>query len=151
MSPDQDRTVSLVERLTIHGLVGLTGAVILWDTASLSGASAIFPRAIGAALICLAAISAVYAFRIRSPTTEEVGLAMGLSALVLLALYIWTSVRIGFVTSSLWFVPALALLGGERRAVHIALLTIGFVLAVLIVFEVLFKQPLPPELILGEL
>lgn len=146
---DRDHGVSRTERLIMHGGVGITGVVILWDTAALTGASAIFPRAIGGALVVVAIISAITALKTGRKESDEASLAKGLPGLVLLALYVFGSVQLGFLTSALWFIPALSLLGGERRPGYIALLTAGFIALMFLVFVLLFNQQLPPEFVLG--
>lgn len=151
MSRQTDQSVSLFERLTIFALVGVLGGVILWDAASLSGASAYFPRAVGGLTILISLVSAGAALRQTRSRTEEAPLRRGIPALLILAFYIYSASWIGFLSSLIWFVPAMAVLGGEKRLLRITLLTVCFGLAVFLVFGVLFNQPLPPELILGEL
>lgn len=145
------KQASLPERLASHGLVALAGGIILWDTGSYSGASAYFPRTVGGALVALSAISSVVAFRKPAKDGSEAPLNRGIPGLILLFAYIWISQYVGFLTSTIWFVPALALLGGERRWAYFAILTAGFAAALFLVFVMLFKQPLPPELIFGEI
>ena len=143
--------MSLPERLAVHALVGIGGAVVLLDSASLVMASGYFPAAIGVALVALSAVSMVSALSAGPLTTDEAPLGLGIAGLAMLFVFIWSSSQIGFLTSSLWMLPAMALLGGDRRWGRIALLTGAFVILAWIVFGLVFAQTFPPELILGEL
>ncbi|MCF8481707.1 MAG: tripartite tricarboxylate transporter TctB family protein [Rhodospirillum sp.] len=139
------------ERLLVHALVALGGAVILWETASLSSDSATFPGAVGLGLILFSVISAIATLRSVSAPTVEAPLVQGMIGLALLGAYVGSTVLAGFLTSALWFLPAMALVGGERRRSWLVAASAGFVLLAFVVFRLVFAQPFPPELILGEI
>ena len=75
---------------------------------------------------------------------------MGLAGLLLLGVFIWSAQTIGFLTSALWFLPAMAILGGERRWLRLGLMTSGFVFIAYLTFHQLLAQSLPSEFILLE-
>lgn len=146
----RENPVSLPERLTVTALVASGGAVVLWQASSFPGASGYFPTAIGLSVIILSAISAVWTVSAGSFVVEEARLGTGLTGLLLLGAFIWSAQNIGFLTSALWFLPAMAIVGGERRWFRLALMTLGVVFAAWLIFHQLFSRPLPPEFILLE-
>lgn len=144
------KPVRRLERLAVNALVLLGGVVILRDAVSLSAQSSHFPTFIGTALIVLSLLSAGATLRHGETSTDEAALATGCAALLLLGLFIFSASHIGFITSTIWFLPALALLGGERKWGRLAIMTLGFTLLVYVTFKLVFAQSLPVELILGE-
>lgn len=145
-----EQRVGLAERLIAHGLVLAGGAVILWETASLSSQSARFPTLIGWGLIVLSLLSMAATLRARAVWTEEAPLTKGALGLGLLAGFVFSSQHAGFLTSVLWFLPAFALLAGERSASRLAVTTIAFTALAYLFFHLLFAQSLSAEWILGE-
>lgn len=146
-----EQRVGLLERLIVHALIIAGGVVILRETASLSDQSAYIPMFLGWGLIALSLLSAAATLRSAAPRiTDEAPLLKGGAALMLFAGFIYSSSHIGFLTSTLWFLPALAVLAGERRWLRLALMTIAFAIAAYLIFKLLFAQSLPTELILGE-
>lgn len=141
------KTVTRAERLAVSALVLLGGVVILRDAASLSAQSSYFPLFVGVALMVLSVISSVASWRHGDKPTDEAGLTMGIGGLLLLGLFIFSAARIGFLTSTLWFLPALAVLGGERHWVRLVIITAIFSALVYAIFTLIFAQSLPPELI----
>lgn len=144
--------VTASEKLAINLFVGCLGGLILWDSHTLQGDSAFFPVSIGIALIILSAISALHSVvrQTGASATEEASLGHGLAGLGLLALFVLSAAYLGFVTSSLWFLPAMAWLGGERTWPRIVVITLTFAVLISLLFHVLFSQTMPPELIFGE-
>ena len=145
-----EQRVELAERLIAHGLVIAGGAVILWQTASLSSQSARFPAFIGWGLVILSLLSMAVTLRGRAIRTEEAPLTKGGLGLGLLAGFVFSSHHAGFLTSMLWFLPAFALLAGERSTARLAVTTIAFVAVAYLFFHLLLAQSLPAEWILGE-
>ncbi|MFV0245119.1 MAG: tripartite tricarboxylate transporter TctB family protein [Qingshengfaniella sp.] len=145
------RRVGRSERLIVHALVLAGGVVILRDATSLSAQSAYFPIFVGWALILLSLISMAAALRTGPLPTDEAPFVTGALGLMLLGGFVFSSQTIGFLTSTLWFLPALALVGGERRVIRLGIMTLAFTALAYLVFTLLFAQPLPAELILGEI
>lgn len=146
----RENPVSLPERLAVTALVASGGAVVLWRASGFPGVSGYFPTAIGLSVMILSAISAVRTVGAGPFMVEEARLGTGLAGLSLLGVFIWSAQNIGFLTSALWFLPAMAILGGERRWLRLALMTLGVVFAAWLIFYQLFSRPLPPEFILLE-
>lgn len=63
--------------------------------------------------------------------------------------YIFLVSQIGYFTATVLFMPGLALLLGYRNPVVIAVVTIAFLLLIWVVFVVIFKRPLPTEILFG--
>lgn len=146
-----DVKVAAGERLAINLMIAAVGGVIVWDSQSLHGGSAYFPLTVGFALIALSVVSVIHLLRhFSASTTSEASLPLGIVGLVLAVLYLWSAQSIGFITSALWFLPLMALLGGERRWPFIAGMTLCFALLAWLVFGLVFAQTMPPELIFGE-
>ncbi|KAA0011988.1 hypothetical protein F0A17_11860 [Billgrantia pellis] len=147
-----DAKVTARERLATNIMVAGIGALILWDSASLTGASAYFPVAVGVSLIAFSAISAInQILRTRdSARTSEASLIHGLAGLALLGLFVASASAMGFLTSALWFLPAMAMLGGERHGWRVVLITLLFTLLAWLLFHLVFAQSMPPEFIFGE-
>lgn len=145
-----EEKVTASEQLAINLMVAAGGAVILWDGFSLPGNSAYFPVTVGAALIVLSLISAFHVIGKAAAITDEASLPRGLAGLALLVVFIWSAGSIGFLTSSLWFIPVMAVLGGERHWLRALLITFGFCLVAWLMFGLIFSQTMPPELIFGE-
>lgn len=146
-----DVKVTEGEKLTINLMVAAAGVVIVWDSQSLQGGSAYFPLTVGLALIILSVMSAIHLLRhFIGSKTSEASLPHGIAGLLLALLYLWSAQSIGFITSALWFLPLMAVLGGERRWRFIVGITLCFALLVWLVFGLVFAQTMPPELIFGE-
>lgn len=144
--------VTASEKLAINLFVAGLGGVFLWDSQSLQGGSAYFPISIGVALVILSALSALNTVMTKEggTSTEEASLVHGMAGLVLLGLFVLGATFLGFVTSSLWFLPAMAWLGGEKKWSRIGVITLTFAFLTTLLFHVLFSQTMPPELIFGE-
>lgn len=137
-----------LERLAVALAVALAGGVVVWDGARQAGASAYFPIAVGSAMIALSAVSVARLDR-ETRMTEEAPLFRGFVGLGMLAAFIFLAGQIGFLTASITFIPAMALLGGDRNFLRIAVGTVAFVIMAYVVFNLAFAQPFPAELILG--
>ncbi len=147
-----DVKVSASEQLAINVMVAGIGALILWDSASLEGGSAYFPLAVGLGLIGMSVVSAGYLLWRRSGDTRtgEATLFHGLAGLALLGGFVASAGQLGFLTSTLWFLPAMSILGGERNWWRVLLITLLFTLLAWVLFRGIFAQTLPPEWIFGD-
>lgn len=150
MSPASEHKVTVrpLERLAVCLVVALVGGIVVWDGFCQVGAGGYFPLAVGGAMIVLSAISILGMDRM-AMATDEAPLSKGIAGLVLLTAFIALAGNIGFLTASILFVPAMALLGGDRSVLRILVGTAAFVLVAYAVFNVAFSQPFPAELILG--
>lgn len=148
-----DVKVTTAEKLFTNVAVAGSGGLILWDSLSLQGGSAYFPVTVGIALIVFSLISGLAVIRNAAAVTmtSEASLLHGMAGLVLTAGFVWSASTFGFLTSTLWFLPAMAVLGGERHWLRIVLMTLGFSAIAWLVFGLVFAQTMPPELIFGEL
>ncbi len=146
--PYHGAQVGAGERLLVHAAVAALGGAVLWDSFSQQGASAYFPTAIGCGLILLSAVSALKVVP-RRLLTSEATLVKGLGGLALLAVFALLAGEAGFLSTALLFIPAMALLGGDRNVPRVALATVSFVALAYVVFHVVFAQSFPPEFILG--
>lgn len=147
-TPSSESTVQPRERLAVAIAIAALGGVIVWDGLRQTAASAYFPVAVGGAMIALSLIT-IAARDPESRATDEAPLRKGLPALVLLAGFIALAGAVGFLTASIAFIPAMALLGGDRNPMRIAIGTVAFIAAAYLVFHVILAQPLPAELVLG--
>ena len=146
--PTAGQMVQPRERLIVAILVALLGAIIVWDGSRQVAESAYFPYAVGGALVVLSLFT-LLGHRQQASATDEAPLKKGLAGLLLLAAFIWLAGSIGFLTSALWFIPAMAYLGGERRWLHIVIGTVLFDVLAYVVFHLIFSHPFPAELIFG--
>ncbi|SDU15276.1 tripartite tricarboxylate transporter TctB family protein [Stappia sp. ES.058] len=144
----EGNTVRPLERLAVALAVALAGGVVVFDGTRQAGASAYFPIAVGSAMIVLSAVSVAGLGR-DLRFTDEAPLLKGFAGLVLLAAFIGLSGQIGFLTASLAFIPAMAVLGGDRNVVRVVVGTLAFVVMAYVVFHLALAQPFPAELILG--
>ncbi|OCW59578.1 tripartite tricarboxylate transporter TctB family protein [Hoeflea olei] len=151
VEPDQAQgnVVRPLERLATSLAVALIGGVIIWDGARQTGESAYFPIAVGGAMVALSAITIAKLDR-ATRFSDEAPLAKGFAGLVMLGLFIWLAGHVGFLTSSLLLIPAMALLGGDRNVLRMTIGTIAFVGLAYLVFNLALSQPLPAELIFGD-
>jgi hypothetical protein len=137
-----------LERLAVTLAIATVGAIVVWDGTRQAGASSYFPIAIGLAIVALSGISLAKVGREKRPT-DEAPLMKGFVGLAMLAVFIGLSSQVGFLTASLAFIPAMAVLGGDRSFPRIAIGTAAFIIMAYLVFELAFAQPLPADLIFG--
>ena len=134
----------------LAALLGLiVGGTFLFLSQSL-GNGGMFPRAVAGIMIAASLGLLVKSFVRPSaiaPMTREAMLRVTV-AVVLTLLYIVGVAKLGFVTSSLIFIPATAYALGLKRHVMIAVSTVLFVVFVHLLFKAIFGTPLPPDLIL---
>ncbi len=132
------------------GLVLVAFSVFAWrEAVAIRGAAAFFPMAIIAAL---GFFSLVYLVRsvLAGRQTETVfeRWRIFVAALVISLIYINAVVHVGYITSTVFFIPVLAWVIGFRRPAYIALTTLIYLVCVYFMFEVVFRRPLPSEMLL---
>ncbi|GHC28288.1 tripartite tricarboxylate transporter TctB family protein [Aidingimonas halophila] len=146
-----------MNRLTfecVSGLVVLAASVAgLVESLSFNKQSAILPVAVTALACALSTIwlvTSAVAFlrgsgeRIELDTREIMKLIM----ILLTALaYVYLMVLIGFFTTTLIVVPALAFMAGYRNAKVLTAATVGFVVILYGVFRGLLSVPLPDDIL----
>lgn len=138
---------------TIAALILVSFAVFTWIQASaISGGAGIFPRLI---VYVLAFFSLVYLVRsiavARAGTQVFEDIGIFLILLVASVIYINCVTYVGYVTSSLIFIPLMAWMIGFRRPLYILAVTLIYMASVYLLFEVVFGRPLPSELLLETL
>lgn len=124
-------------------LLALTGAAWL-ETGTIPGEARLFPRLVLAVMAVLSVAMLVRSFARRAETGAFVQAPGALAiTLGLAVVYIAAVEVIGYFAATALFVPGLALALGLRRKRLLALTTVGFVVAVYLVFVVVFGRPLP--------
>lgn len=150
MTEKQSRTggVGAIERLLTTGAVAIIGGAILWDSAAYQGGSRFFPVAIGGGLLVLSGVSALAHRRERHPT-DEANLPIMAFGMALLAAFIFLASRGGFLSCTLLFIPAMALLGGYRNIPVLVIATLSFVALAYVVFVIGLGVSLPADILWG--
>ncbi len=114
------------------------------------GGAELFPRGVSAIMMICSAL--LFIRGLRNPTTGErmaADAVLRVAAVILLTIiYILAVDNIGFVTSSVVFIPLTAYVLGVRNYLMIGLSTFIFVFGVAFLFRQVFYVPLPPELLL---
>lgn len=139
------------ERLIVTVIVGLFGAVVFWEGTRQVGDSAVYPLVVGGAIMVMSFFSILGIWLKPLLFTDEAPLKTGFLGLALVGVFIALSATIGFLTTSLLFLPTMAYLGGERRKLAILAGTMAFVVGAYLIFNLILSHPLPAELIFGEL
>ena len=124
--------------------LGLAVAIL---SRSYSGATGNYPMALGAIMALLGVIVAGKAFRAANSNKREliqapIKFTIAIGACVV---YLALLVPLGFYTASVLLMLVLPYLLGFRNPVYLALVTMGFVAIVFIVFTVVLEKPLPTE------
>ena len=130
--------------------VSLAGLVEAW---SYSGQSGLLPRAVLVAAVFLSLVWCLQSLRAMRADGERIviekpRLARFGALLLGGALYVLGIAWVGFFTSTIIIVPAIAISLGYRNWTVILLSTLGFVVVLYAVFRLLLGIPLPDELIL---
>lgn len=131
-------------------LIFALSAAFFYMAGAYHGGAEVFPRAVSGVMMLASAI--LFFKGLRQPSTVErfepgaAGRVVGV--IVLTILYMVAVGAIGFVTSSLVFVPVTAYWLGIRNYPMIGITTVVFVALVALLFRRLFQVPLPRELIL---
>ncbi len=131
----------------VAGMVLVGFSLFAWnEAAAISGAAAMFPTGVIAVLLFF---SVVYLLRaiFRGRATEPMFPHVGLFAVVLVGSLAYTQlvVTIGYVTSTVLFIPLISWLIGFRRPVYIAVVTVVYVATADLLFEVAFNRPMPED------
>lgn len=127
----------------------------LFESLGFRGQGAIMPVTVTALASALSTIwlatSAVAVVRGTGKVVELDGREVGRFVVLCFAAvaYVYLMSRIGFFTTTILVVPALASIGGYRNAKVLAAATIGFVIVIYGVFRGLLSVPLPDDLILS--
>lgn len=132
------------------GLVLVAFSVFAWREASMiRGAASFFPSLVIGAL---GIFSLIYLTRsVLAGRPEEPVFVRGwvfVAALAISLVYVNAVAHIGYVTSTVVFIPVLAWVIGFRRPVYLAVTTVGYIICVYVMFELVFRRPLPSELLL---
>lgn len=132
------------------GLVLVAFSVFAWrEAASIRGDAALFPSAI---IAVLGFFSLAYLVRSvlagREVETVFERWWIFVAALAISLIYVNAVVYIGYVTSTVFFIPVLAWVIGFHRPVYIIVTTVVYLLCVYFMFEVVFRRPLPSEMLL---
>ena len=124
-------------------------AAFFFIAGNYSGGAEIFPRGVAAIMMICSVILFVRGLR-SSAEGERMSRDAVLrvtAVIVLTGIYIVAVQFVGFITSSLIFVPLTSYFLGVRNYVLIGVTTIVFVGLVSFLFLKVFQVPLPPELI----
>ncbi len=132
------------------GLMLVAFSVFAWrEAASIRGDAAFFPSAI---IVALGFFSLVYLVRsvAAGRRTEAVFERWWIfvAALAISLIYANAVAYVGYVTSTVVFIPVMAWVIGFRRPAYIAVTTLVYLLCVYFMFEVVFRRPLPSEMLL---
>lgn len=132
------------------GLVLLAFTVFAWREASaIRGPAAFFPSVIIGAL---GALSLIYLTRsVLAGRSGEAMFERGFVFVAVLGLslvYVYAVAHVGYVSSTLVFIPALAWVIGFRRPTYLAVTTVVYIASVYVTFEIVFQRPLPSEMLL---
>ena len=111
--------------------------------------AALFPRLV--TVVMMIAAAALFVRGVLRPATAEpvdIGVMVRtISVIGLTILYVVGVARLGYITASALFIPVVAFILGLRRPLPLLLTTIGFLVVVSWFFIVVFKVPLPRDLI----
>lgn len=133
--------------LTFAGI----GIMAAWMATRYSGASGIYPMALGLILMLIGATVAGRA--IRSGTRQRRRLvdapAKMMTAAVIAIIYVAVVVPLGFYTASFLLMLSLPLALGFRRGLYALTVAVVFMMIVYLVFSVLLEKPLPHEALLA--
>jgi len=138
---------------TFAALILLGFSVFAWSEASeIGGGAGIFPRLIIYVLTFFSLVYLVRSVLVARPGKQIIERG-GIFVIMLLTsiIYINGVTYVGYVTSSLIFIPLVTWVIGFRRPLYILLVTLIYILSVYVLFEVIFDRPLPSELLLEQL
>ena len=131
----------------IAGLLLVGFSLFAWsEAAQIRGAAAMFPSGV---IAMLGFFSVIYLLRsiFNGRATEPMFPRAGLFAIVLIGSLIYTQlvVTVGYVTSTLLFIPLTAWIIGFHRPIYIAIVTVVYVTTTDLLFEVAFNRPMPDD------
>lgn len=147
------RARSDVGAALVAALLACVALAALWQSRDFTRLGAIFPRAIGAALLVSALVSMWRAWRGLGPASRGLpreGWMRGLLMVAVMALWIGLLERAGFVATGVTAFVALALITDRRPTTPMRLFQVALVAAVVVVsFQLLFVQGLKVQLPTG--
>ncbi len=134
----------------VAGLTLLAFSIFAWNQAAgIRGAAAMFPRFI---IVVLGIFSLIYLARsiFNGRPNETVFKSVPIFVTILIAsiVYVQAVVAVGFVTSTVIFVPLISWIIGFRRKMYMAVTTVIYVMSMYFVFEVVFKRPMPDDILI---
>jgi hypothetical protein len=141
---------SMPFRDSIAGLTAFVFAAGIFIMAgSYPPSTALFPRAVALFMMVAAGLLTVRGFFRSSPHDPLPRKTLLLIAAVILLtlVYIVCVDYLGFITSSLVFIPVTAYLLGARNLLLMAVTAVIFISAIAFLFKIVFGVPLPPEYI----
>ena len=132
------------------------GAVTAFYSANnFAGEAAIFPRMVTLLAVFLTATLVVKALARSGDIQETNSFFIHIPRFVtgsgVMFLYLLSINYVGYFTSTAVFIPCLAYLLAYRNLMSSLILTVGFVVAIYIIFVGIFKTTLPPEILLHAL
>jgi hypothetical protein len=139
---------SMPFRDSVAGLTAFAfAAAVFFMAGSYPASTALFPRAVSIFMMIAGGILTVRGFfRTAEHDVLPRKTLLLIAAVILLTIvYIVAVDYLGFVTSSLVFIPVTAYLLGVRNLFLIAATAVIFVSAVAFLFKIVFGVPLPPE------
>lgn len=153
-APGEKPGVRAVVQDRVLAILIIVAATFFWiEAGKIRAAEAqMFPRAI---LILIYTLAGFLALRTFFTPSEQRAPAI-LTSLPAFALFVLASViyvasvsNVGFFSASVFYMPVVAYLLGLRRHLMNLAVTIIFLVAVYVVFVVVFSRPLPREMIWG--
>ena len=134
----------------VAGVALVAFAAFAWyQSYSIRGAAAFFPSLV---IVALGFFSLVYlgrslaAPRILAPVFQRSWVFV--TVFVLSVIYAYAVVSVGYLTSTIVYIPLIAYLTGFRRPVYLAVATLTYMVCVYVLFEIVFRRPLPSEMLL---
>lgn len=144
------RARSDVGAALVAALLAGVALAALWQSREFTRLGAIFPRAIGAALLVAALVAMWRAWRGLGPASRGLpreGWLRGLLMVVVMALWIGLLERAGFVATGVAAFVILAVITDRRPPTLVRLLQVALVaVAVVVSFQLLFVQGLKVQL-----
>ncbi len=116
------------------------------QAAQLRSAAGMFPKAV---IVLMGFFSVIYLLRsiFNGSATDALFQQARMFAVVLIGSVIYTLlvVTVGYVTSTVIFVPLISWMIGFRRPLYIAVTTVVYVATAYLLFEVVFERPMPDD------
>jgi hypothetical protein len=148
---DRDKT-SPVHDSIAAAIILLVCIGVWWQTEAINPRSAMFPRlvaGVAAGLAVLYLLRSLYLLRReRDRPSFFLNLPRWLLSFALVGAYALLFPLVGFITSTLVFVPLMVIATGVRRPLFTAVVAVLFTVSSYGLFVVALRRYLPPELIL---
>ena len=125
-------------------------ALLFYNTLEFPPESATFPRIILGLALILSGWMVVRSFVLvqwRTMEYEDFFIHGGrfVIAVSMMGLYIYLIDILGYYSTTILYIPVMALLLGYRNKIVIAIATISYLTVILVVFDILFERQLPKE------